>query len=220
MGITIVVTMIDILLNVSLFLVMFSIWCQVDIEHLKRHLKKPKALLLWLLLQLTMPPLLAVLMIQLFDYEWVEALGVLLWAASSWWVTSAIVTNRAKGDTELSVSMTTLNSMIISLTTLPLLLTVWYLYYISSSIDVGIDSSSLILELWLYIVLPLMCALVLWYSRPHTVSKLLPSIKWYLKLYFATMTIWWVIVLITDFQYITEYGWSVFWIALIMIVAL
>ena len=129
MGITIVVTMIDILLNVSLFLVMFSIWCQVDIEHLKRHLKKPKALLLWLLLQLTMPPLLAVLMIQLFDYEWVEALGVLLWAASSWWVTSAIVTNRAKGDTELSVSMTTLNSMIISLTTLPLLLTVWYLHF-------------------------------------------------------------------------------------------
>ena len=116
--------------------------------------------------------------------------------------------------------MTPLNSIIISMTTLPLLLTVWYVYFVWGQLEWWLETWTILLELFLYIVLPILGALFLWYSKPLIVEKLLPLVSRFLKIYFAALIIWGSITLFRDFSIVQDYGRSVLWIAVIMITLL
>ena len=94
------------ILNIALAIVMFGVALGITIDDFKRLLKKPKLVLIGVLLQFILLPLLTFGLVILIKPQPSIALGMMMVAACPGGNISNFMTHLAKGNTALSVSLT------------------------------------------------------------------------------------------------------------------
>ena len=103
---------------ICLALIMLGLGLGLTLQDFNRVIKQPKDFLVGLICQLILLPILAFILIKIFNTPIEIALGVMIIAAAPGGVTSNVLTKFAKGDVALSVSLTAIISLI-SIITVP-----------------------------------------------------------------------------------------------------
>ena len=103
---------------IALALIMLGLGLGLTTEDFTRVIKKPKDFLVGLICQLILLPVIAYILIKIFNVPLELALGVMIIAAAPGGVTSNVLTKFANGDVALSISLTAIISLI-SIITVP-----------------------------------------------------------------------------------------------------
>ena len=103
-----------------LALIMLGLGLGLTLQDFTRVIKQPKDFLVGLICQLILLPIIAFILIKMFNTPLELALGVMIIAAAPGGVTSNVLTKFANGDVALSVSLTAIISLI-SIITVPLI---------------------------------------------------------------------------------------------------
>lgn len=168
--------MIDILLAITIFSILFGIGLSIRIEDLKQIKSKKKALIFGLSAQLIALPILAFFCIKWFQLSPVWALGFFLVAASPGGTMSNFISYVLKGDVLLSVLLTGINS-IITIITIPLL-TQWGLHhYMQQDFAAGFLLSGEIVKLLALLLVPLLLGFLVNYVNKDRIPVPLSKIK-------------------------------------------
>ena len=97
---------------IALALIMLGLGLGLTIQDFTRVAKQPKDFLVGLICQLILLPIIAFILIKIFNTPMELALGVMIIAAAPGGVTSNVLTKFAKGDVALSVSLTAIISLV------------------------------------------------------------------------------------------------------------
>ena len=123
---------IDILLPVSLIFIMFTLGLGLKFQDFKNILNHPKAFFVGIINQMIILPLVAFIVIIIFNLSMELAVGMMILACCPGGVTSNIITRIAKGDVALSISYTAIVS-IITVFTLPLVVSFSMNYFMGTN---------------------------------------------------------------------------------------
>ena len=113
--------MIELVLGLSLAFIMFSLGLSLEPRDFAVALRQPKALLAGLLCQVIGLPLIAFLLIRLFQMQGDLAFGVMILSCCPGGITSNVMSRWARGDVALSISYTAIVSLLTAIT-LPFIL--------------------------------------------------------------------------------------------------
>lgn len=98
-------------------LIMFGMGTTLCIDDFKRVLKMPQAFLIGMLLQFTVMPFVAALLVKIFGFDPMIAVGVILIGTCPGGVASNVMTYIARGNVALSVTMTACSTIVSPLMT-------------------------------------------------------------------------------------------------------
>jgi len=105
---------------VCLALIMLGLGMGLTIQDFTRVIKQPRDFIIGIICQMILLPIIAFILIKIFNTPVELALGVMIIAAAPGGVTSNVLTKFAKGDVALSVSLTAIVSLI-SIISVPLI---------------------------------------------------------------------------------------------------
>ncbi|NOY73394.1 MAG: bile acid:sodium symporter family protein [Gammaproteobacteria bacterium] len=105
-------SLIQILFPILVISVMFGLGLSLNTDDFRRVMIKPKAVIIALTLQLVFLPATAFFLVKLFSLEPELAVGFIIIAAAPGGIISNVLTLLLKGDTALSITLTTLSSLI------------------------------------------------------------------------------------------------------------
>tara|TARA_B110000438_G_C15796344_1_gene643031 strand:- start:568 stop:1416 length:849 start_codon:yes stop_codon:yes gene_type:complete len=105
---------------VCLALIMLGLGMGLTIQDFTRVIKQPRDFIIGIICQMILLPIIAFILIKIFNTPTELALGVMIIAAAPGGVTSNVLTKFAKGDVALSVSLTAIVSLI-SIISVPLI---------------------------------------------------------------------------------------------------
>jgi len=97
---------------IALALIMLALGLGLTVQDFLRVAKQPKDFLIGLICQLILLPVIAFLLLKIFNLPLEIALGVMIIAAAPGGVTSNVLTKFANGDVALSISLTAIISLI------------------------------------------------------------------------------------------------------------
>lgn len=103
---------------IALALIMLALGLGLSLENFANVIKQPKDFLVGLICQLILLPIIAFILIKIFNTSPELAIGVMIIAAAPGGVTSNVLTKFANGDVALSVSLTAVISLV-SIITVP-----------------------------------------------------------------------------------------------------
>ena len=106
---------------IALALIMLALGLGLSVDDFSRVLRKPKDFLVGLLCQLILLPIIAFILVKIYNPPIELALGVMIIAAAPGGVTSNVLTKFANGDVALSISLTAIISLI-SIISVPLII--------------------------------------------------------------------------------------------------
>jgi BASS family bile acid:Na+ symporter len=158
--------MLQILLGVAIFAILFSIGIGLSVADFRRLLARPRAFLLALACQLLLLPALAVAIAWLFGLDGVAGFGLLLLAVCPGGVTSALFTRLAGGHTALSVSLTAVNSLL-AVVSIPAILYVGQRLLGSQAQVVTIPFDYLLQQLLVITFLPVVLGMLVKHVAPR-----------------------------------------------------
>ncbi len=113
--------MVDVFLPLALAFIMFSLGLALHLADFRQVLREPAHLLLGLCGQLLLVPLIALVLILIFQPPAVVALGLMILAASPGGASSGFLTHLARGHAALSLMLSAISSLL-ALLSFPLLL--------------------------------------------------------------------------------------------------
>ena len=96
----------DVILPLALAFIMFSLGLGLTVDDFTRVARRPRDFIVGALLQLALLPIVAFLLVSVWELQPELALGVMIIAAAPGGVTSNILTAFARGDVALSISLT------------------------------------------------------------------------------------------------------------------
>ena len=174
------------IMNIVLAFIMFGIALEIKVADFKNVFYKPKSLLVGLTSQLIVLPAVTFALAAIFHDVFPPSvgMGMILLAACPGGNMSNFFTSLAKGNTALSVSMTSINSAIAFITT-PFNFAFWgtrYVKFISrQSSDLlqplQISIPHMLLTLTLILIIPLALGMLLSHYRPKLSKKLVKPLK-------------------------------------------
>ncbi len=106
---------------IALALIMLALGLGLSIDNFSRVLRQPKDFLIGLLCQLILLPIIAFILVKIYNPPLELALGVMIIAAAPGGVTSNVLTKFSNGDVALSISLTAIISLI-SIVSVPLII--------------------------------------------------------------------------------------------------
>lgn len=174
----------DILLPVALATIMFGIGLSLDLESFKFVFKRPRGFVLGLSCQLLLLPAFA------FFIAWMSGLpvefqvGLVLISACPGGTTSNLLTYLFKGNTALSVSLTSVNSVIILLT-IPLIVGLGLDVFMGQSKEISLPFWPTIWNVFISTLLPVACGVLVGTRYRETANKLEQPLKVILPLMMA-----------------------------------
>ena len=140
---------------IALALIMLGLGLGLSVEDFTRIIKKPKDFLIGLICQLILLPIIAYVLIKIFNTPIELALGVMVIAAAPGGVTSNVLTKFANGDVALSISLTAIISLI-SIITVPFIVfksaELLQISYISKDISMISISLKMFLDCYLAVI--------------------------------------------------------------------
>lgn len=143
----------NVFLPLSLAIIMLGMGLSLEIKDFKSILATPKALLGGLLSQMVLLPIIGFCMVILFDLEPVYAVGFMIIAACPGGVTSNLITHVAKGDTALSISLTTVASFV-TVITIPLIVSFSLDYFLGEAQTIELPILKTIAQIVVITILP------------------------------------------------------------------
>ncbi|MGB0840296.1 MAG: bile acid:sodium symporter family protein, partial [Chitinophagales bacterium] len=161
------------LLNVCLAFIMFGIALELKITSFKALLKKPKPIIIGAISQLFLLPLLTFLLINILQPHPSFALGMIMVAACPGGNVSNFFSLLAKGNTELSVSLTAVGTLSAIVFT-PLNFTFWGGLYAPTAAlmsDISVDTMEIFKTVLLLLAIPLALGMLVGHYFPKLVAK-------------------------------------------------
>lgn len=131
--------LINVLLPLILAFIMFSLGLTLKFENFKNIGKYPKAFTIGFINQLVLLPLITFGIIKIFNPSNEIAFGMMLLSFCPGGVTSNMLCQLMKGNLALSVTLTSVMSLL-SILTVPLLVSISYAYFMGDNTDVNIVS--------------------------------------------------------------------------------
>lgn len=174
------------LVNSILALIMFGVALDIRLGVFKEVLAKPKALITGLVSQLILLPVVTFLLIIIF-HKWLTptvSMGMILVSACPGGNISNFMTNLAKGKTELSVSMTAVNTAIAIFMT-PLIFKIYgglYVDYMAKASDnllqpIFIPLGQMFYTIFILLGIPLTLGLLCTHFFPKFSKKISPTFR-------------------------------------------
>ena len=158
---------------IALALIMLGLGLGLTAEDFTRVIKKPKDFLVGLVCQLILLPIIAYVLIKIFNTPIELALGVMIIAAAPGGVTSNVLTKFANGDVALSISLTAFISLI-SIITVPFIVFKSAELLQISYISKDISMIAISLKMFLVVTLPVCIGMLIRkFSKNFIVSKTL-----------------------------------------------
>jgi bile acid:Na+ symporter, BASS family len=162
--------LINILLSITLFLIMVSIGSSIELKLLKKTFKKPKKLIIGLFLQIVIFPLFAFLIASISNLSVEYKIGLVILAACPGGTLSNFITYLIKGETALSVGLTSTNSLVILLT-IPIYISLAFATFLNETISLNLPIFNLIFQVFLLVIFPVLIGSVMRYKRPNKTIK-------------------------------------------------
>ncbi len=165
-----------IILAISLVIIMFGMGLSLVKEDFVRLLQHPKAIIIGLINQIILLPIIAYLLIVLFEVETDIAIGVMILAACPGGPTSNLITHLAKGDTGLSISLTTVNSLI-TIFTIPFVVDFALTQFLDSNELVQINKLQTVIQIFAIVIIPVSIGMAIKNTKPAFADKMNKPVK-------------------------------------------
>ena len=175
--------MIELFLGLSLAFIMFSLGLSLEPRDFAVALRQPKALLAGLLCQVIGFPVIAFLLIRLFQLQGDLAFGVMILSCCPGGITTNVMSRWARGDVALSISYTAIVSLLTAIT-LPLILGASAGQFLETA-DVQFAVAPLSLKAFAIATLPVLIGVVIKQLRSSAASRLEQSCSRLANLLFA-----------------------------------
>jgi len=121
-----------VILPISLAIIMLGMGLSLVLADFKRVFNHPKAALIGLGNQLLLLPLIAFVLVTVFNAPPIMAVGIMLLAACPGGVTSNLISHVAKGDIALSISLTAITSLV-TVISIPLIMSFSLAHFINDT---------------------------------------------------------------------------------------
>ena len=144
---------VDLLISLALFLIMFTIGLSIDIPDLIRVFKRPKKVFVGLTSQLVFLPLVAFIILLFFDFPVSIKIGILILAICPGGTTSNFISYLVRVNTPLSVALTSIGSLI-TLISIPFLTNLFLTYYLGNGQSIPLPIIKTIFNLLILILIP------------------------------------------------------------------
>ncbi len=144
---------VDWLISLALFLIMFTIGLSIDFPDLKKVFRRPKKVFVGLLSQLLFLPLIAFIILQFFDLPVSIKIGILILAICPGGTTSNFISYLVKVNTPFSVALTSIGSLI-TLITIPFLTNLFLMYYLGDGQYIPLPILKTVFNLFILILIP------------------------------------------------------------------
>lgn len=167
------------ILNICLGILLFGVALEIKPDDFKKILLFPKAVLVGLTTQLFIFPILTILFILIVKPATSVALGMVLVAACPSGNVSNFAVKIAKGNTALSVTLTSILSLL-SIVTTPLSFSIYSKLVPNSEIlrkSIYVDPVDMVITIIQIILIPLLIGMVINWKFPQTTLKFLKTIK-------------------------------------------
>ena len=145
---------------IALALIMLALGLGLTGQDFLRVLKQPKDFIVGLICQLILLPVIAFVLIKIFNTPLELALGVMIIAAAPGGVTSNVLTKFANGDVALSVSLTAIISLI-SIISVPFIVFMSADLLVISNISKEISMIGISMKMFLVVTLPVLLGMVI-----------------------------------------------------------
>ena len=165
-----------IILAISLIIIMFGMGLSLVKNDFIRLLQHPKAILVGLLNQIILLPIIAFVLISIFDLGPDIAIGVMILAACPGGATSNLITYLAKGDAGLSISLTTANSLI-TIFTIPFVVDFALTQFLDADEMVQIDKLQTVIQIFAIVIIPVSLGMALKKVKPIFADKMNKPVK-------------------------------------------
>lgn len=172
---------IDILIAFSLAIIMFGIGLSLSFRSFRKVFKNPRSVVTGLVGQMILLPLVAILLGSISTWSAEFKVGLLILAVCPGGTTSNFITYLLKGDTALSISLTTLNSLI-ALISIPYLVNFGLFYFMGESTKLHLPYLATIANIFLVIVVPAFLGVFINSMFPGASSRLQSSFKFHIPL--------------------------------------
>lgn len=160
-----------IILAISLIIIMFGMGLSLVKEDFTRLLKQPKAVFIGLLNQIVLLPLIAFLIVTSLGVGTDIAIGVMILAACPGGPTSNLITHLAKGDSGLSVSLTSVNSLV-TIFTIPFVVDFALTYFLDAQETITIDKVKTVVQIFVIVIIPVTLGMMLKRSKPNFADRM------------------------------------------------
>lgn len=144
---------IDFLIALVLILIMFGIGVSLTLNEVREVFSEPKALLVSLTSQMILLPLIAFGICWIFDFPLYVKIGLIILAASPGGTTSGFITFLFKGNTALSIVLTTINSLL-TLISIPLIVNFALLHFYGKSEEFHLPIFETMKEIFVLTAIP------------------------------------------------------------------
>ena len=145
---------------IALALIMLALGLGLTVQDFLRVIKQPKDFIVGLICQLILLPIIAFILIKIFNTPLELALGVMIIAAAPGGVTSNVLTKFANGDVALSVSLTAIISLI-SIISVPFIVFMSADLLEISNISKEISMIGISMKMFLVVTLPVLLGMAI-----------------------------------------------------------
>ena len=145
---------------IALALIMLALGLGLTVQDFLRVAKQPKDFLIGLICQLILLPIIAFLLLKIFNLPLEIALGVMIIAAAPGGVTSNVLTKFANGDVALSISLTAIISLI-SIISVPFIVFKSAELFKVSGISKDISMIGISMKMFLVVTLPVLIGMLI-----------------------------------------------------------
>lgn len=165
-----------IILAISLIIIMFGMGLSLVKDDFIRLFQHPKAILVGLLNQIILLPIIAYTIICVFNVGANIAIGLMILAACPGGPTSNLISHLAKGDTGLSVSLTTANSLI-TIFTIPFVVDFALTQFLDANEMIQINKLQTVIQIFAIVIIPVSLGMALKSSKPAFADKMNKPVK-------------------------------------------
>ena len=178
----------NLLLPLGLAFIMFAIGLTLQVADFVRVFNQSRTILFGLFCQIILLPIMAFLLLNIWQIDPALAVGVMILAASPGGITSNLLTQFVKGDTALSVSLTSIASLL-AMFTLPLIVFFSFNYFSNLQAPAEIPVWRMALGVFVVSTLPMMLGLALNHWKSKLAEKIETIIRPLSVLTFAAIVI-------------------------------
>ncbi len=162
---------VDILISCVLSLIMFSIGLSLSIKNFKKILIFPKSVISGLTAQMIALPIIAFIFCVCSDLKPEFKVGLIILSVCPGGTTSNFITYLLNGNTELSVSMTTINSFL-TLFSIPFFVNISLIFFIGEGTDFNLPYLETFLQIFFITIIPTTIGIIINIKLPKLANKL------------------------------------------------
>ena len=163
-------------LSIALAFIMWGMGLSLVLDDFRRVVKYPKAIFVGLLNQIILLPILAFILLNIFNVTPEIAIGMMILSACPGGPTTNLLTHLADGDTALSITLTAINSFV-TLVTIPFIVNYALEYFAETSQYIQLPVLDTIKTIFTITLIPVIIGMVMHHYLPNFSKKMSKPVK-------------------------------------------